>query len=175
VAKHSPVPKKTVPDTAGRPACGGRLTREALLAQVTELAQPLCDAQGLELVHVEFQRESGGRTLRLYLDKPGGIRLDDCVHVNRQLSDLLDVYLETEEPYHLEVSSPGPRRPLAKSQDFQRFQGRQVKVRLKEPRDGQKNFTGTLLGVEKGCIRLALADGTAALPLEAVAKAHLVN
>ena len=80
---------------------------------VRSLAEPLCDSEGLELVHVEFQRESGGRILRLYIDKPDGIKLDDCVGVSRQINDILDVNLEGLGPYSLEVTSPRPERPLA--------------------------------------------------------------
>ncbi len=90
-----------------------------LLPDIWRIAEPLCLSEGLELVHIEFQREQAGRTLRLFLDKPGGVTLDDCVNISRQLSDLLDVSLDEETPpYNLEVSSPGVPRPLGKISDL---------------------------------------------------------
>ena len=72
----------------------------------------------LELIQVEYQRESNGRILRLYVDKPDGIIIDDCIAVSRQMGDILDVHLEDVGPYSLEVTSPGLERPLARKQDF---------------------------------------------------------
>ena len=118
-----------------------------VVGQVWRLAEPLCLSEGLELVHIEFQREQGGRTLRLYLDKPGGITLDDCAAVSRQLGDILDATLETQAPYRLEVSSPGLKRPLGRLEDFRRYGGRRVKIRTRQAVEGRKNFTGTLAGV----------------------------
>jgi ribosome maturation factor RimP len=99
-----------------------------MVAKVWRLAEPLCLSEGLELVHVEYQREPAGRTLRIYLDKPGGVTLDDCVNISRQLSDLLDVGLETEAPYRMEVSSPGIQRPLGRLERFRTVQ--------RQPRQG---------------------------------------
>ena len=96
-------------------------TANPIVERVWQLAQPLCASEGVELVHVEYQREQGGRTLRLYLDKPGGVTLDDCAGISRHLGDLLDVSLETAASYRLEVSSPGSKRPLGRLEDFKRF------------------------------------------------------
>src|SRR6056297_1751517 len=82
-----------------------------VIAQTWALAEPLCAAEGMELIHVEYQREAGGRILRVYVEKPGGVSLDDCTAVSQQLSDILDIKLETEATYTLEVSSPGPSGP----------------------------------------------------------------
>ena len=87
---------------------------QEIIAQTKSLAQRLCEAEGMELVHVEFQREAGGRVLRLYIDQPGGVTLNDCVNISRQMGDLLDVNIENMGPYNLEVSSPGTDRPLSK-------------------------------------------------------------
>ena len=146
-----------------------------IAARVSKLAGPLCEAEGVELVHVEFQRERGGRILRVYIDRPGGIRLDDCVAVSRQLSDLLDVYLEHEVPYSLEVSSPGPDRPLSGKDDFIRFKGNQAKIRTLQPIDGRKNFKGILLGLTADRINLRVDDKSVEIPLNQVKKARLVN
>ncbi|MBW2488595.1 MAG: hypothetical protein JRE72_14325, partial [Deltaproteobacteria bacterium] len=91
----------------------GSKNEKALIRQIESLVEPLCDSEGLELVHIEYQREAGGRVLRLYIDRPAGVRIDDCVNVSRQLNDLLDVNLDDMGPYTLEVTSPGPERPLS--------------------------------------------------------------
>jgi len=145
------------------------------LDEVRDLAESLCESEGLELVHVEFQAEPGGRTLRLYIDKPGGISLDDCVAVSRQLSDLLDVTLEDIGPYNLEVSSPGPERPLGRIEDFSRFHGSKVKIRTARPIEGQKNFTGVLAGVEEGQVNLTTVEKTVAIPYELIQRARLAD
>ena len=146
-----------------------------LIETVTRLAEPVCGAEGLELVHVEYQREPGGLTLRLYLDKPGGVTLDDCVEASRQLTDILDVHLADAPPYHLEVSSPGLDRPLGKIADFVRFSGRRARIRVIEAVDGCKNFTGILAGVVDETIQLKLDKETIGLHRDNVQRARLVN
>jgi len=145
------------------------------ISMVGELAETLCDSLNLEFVHVEFQREPRGRILRVYIDKPGGAGLDDCVRVSRQLGDLLDVYLDAEVTYDLEVSTPGSERPLGKASDFDRFKGKIVKIRTRKPIDGQKNFTGKLLGITEGIVSLGKQDITVAIPHQEIAKARLVD
>ena len=139
------------------------------------LIEPLCEAEGIELVHAEYQRESGGRILRLYIDKPDGVTLDDCVDISRQAGDVLDVGFETDGSYHLEVSSPGVDRPLVKLADFDRFKGEQVKIRTARMLDGQKNFTGTLLGVSNEDVKVSLDNRVVAIPFKEIKKARLVG
>lgn len=148
---------------------------KAFADQVEQWAGPICEEQGIELVYVEYQPEAGGRTLRLYIDKPGGVKLDDCVSVSRQLGDLLDVKTDDDIAYNLEVSSPGPDRPIGKAADYDRFRTQQAKIRTTRAIDGQKNFTGVLLGLENDCVRLSKGDVTVAIPLELIKKAQLVN
>lgn len=155
------------------PVVGGR--DNPLVVQVWRLAEPLCLSEGLELVHVEFQREPGGRTLRLYLDKPGGVTLKDCETVSRQLSDILDIGLETDAPYRLEVSSPGLQRPLGKIDDFERFKGRRAKIRTARAMGGQKNFSGTIEGLHGGKIQLTLHDRSIAIAFADIVKAQLIT
>jgi ribosome maturation factor RimP len=124
---------------------------------------------------VEFQREQGGRTLRLYLDKPGGITLDDCTRISRQLGDLLDVKLEKAPPYRLEVSSPGLDRPLGRLSDFRNHIGQRVKIRTGESINGQKRFTGILEGVEGTDVRLHIHHQPLTIPFEAITKAQVVG
>jgi ribosome maturation factor RimP len=142
---------------------------------VTRLADPLCRAEGLELVYVEYQREPGGLTLRLYLDKPGGITLDDCVDISRQLEDMLDVHAQDMPPYRLEVSSPGTHRPVGKLADFERFKGQRVKIRLVTAVNGRKNVTGTLDGVDEQNVYLKVDDRRINFDFMDISKAHLIN
>lgn len=151
------------------------ITSEPVVAQVWKLATPLCRGEGMELLHVEFQREHGGRTLRLYLDKPGGITLDDCGNISRQLSDILDVSLETMPPYRLEISSPGAKRPLGKISDFDLFKGCRTKIRTALPINGRKNFTGVLEGVDGQNVQMTIDNKPITIAFTDIVKAHLIN
>ena len=149
--------------------------QERVLETAGKLAEPLCNAEGMELVFTEYQAEPGGRILRLYIDQPGGVTLDDCANISRQLGDLLDVSLETDEPYNLEVSSPGVNRPLGKLADFNRFKGQEAKIQVSEPIDSQKNFKGTLMGAEGSEITILTNDKTVAIRFDTITKARLIN
>lgn len=151
------------------------LTANPIVGTVWRLAEPLCRGEGMELVHVAYHREPAGRILRIYLDKPGGVTLDDCVNISRQLGDLLDVGLEMAAAYRLEVSSPGEQRPLGKIDDFDRFKGCRAKVRTGQPIGGRKNFTGTLEGVDGSNILLGLDNQTVSILFADIIKAHLIN
>jgi ribosome maturation factor RimP len=160
------------------PSAAIRLSRKRtaeITRQVWQLAEPVCAAQGLELIHVEFQSEARGRILRLYIDKAGGVTLNDCADLSRQLGDLLDVSLEKLGSYSLEVSSPGAERPLGRISDFDRFSGQTVKIRTFDPINDQKNFTGVLTGISQGLVTLSMGDSTVAIPYEDINKARLVN
>jgi len=115
-----------------------------LAGKIREVALPLCQDESLELVHVEVVPGDKEALVRVYIDKPGGITLDDCVHVSRQLGDLIDSQLERLGRYRLEVSSPGPNRPLSQKKDFHRFTGKRIKIETYEAIEGQKKFTGVL-------------------------------
>jgi ribosome maturation factor RimP len=155
--------------TAGQP----QTVTPDVVKKVIELIEPVCRFDGIELVHVEFQREPGGRILRLYIDKPGGVTLDDCVQVSRSLGDLLDVNLEDIGPYRLEVTSPGPHRPVSKKEDFERFKGRRVKLKTIRPRDGRRNFSGVLMGISDDNVMLSIDDQVVIIPFESILKANL--
>ncbi len=153
-----------------------------LTEQIADLVQPLLDDLGLELVDLEHKRESHGWTLRFFLDKEGGITLDDCADASREISSLLDVEDIIQTAYNLEVSSPGIERPLTKIEHFTRFIGEQVKIKTTLPMapiDGskpQKSFVGTLVGVEGDTIRLKLQGRAAAefdITLDQIEKANL--
>jgi len=112
--------------------------------EISGLLEPSVAALGFELVSVELVGSGNDRTLRVYIDHPDGITVDDCADVSRQVSAVLDVEDPISGTYVLEVSSPGLDRPLVKPADFERFAGSLVKVRTHEPVLGRKNFTGLL-------------------------------
>lgn len=153
----------------------GRANEQKVVRQIWSLAEPLCESEGLELIQVEYQRESAGRILRLYVDKPGGIQLDDCVGVSRQMSDILDVNLAAVGPYSLEVTSPGPERPLAKKQDFEKFKGNRAKIKIYQPLNGRKNFTGILLGIAGDEVSLQIDGQIITIAYADISKARLIE
>jgi len=150
-----------------------------VVTRVTELAAPLAAAIGLELAEVEYRQEGRQMVLRLYIERDGGVTLDDCAAVSRELAEILEVEDFIQGNYNLEVSSPGLNRPLKKPSDYERFTGKLVKIRTFEllPDDAgnmRKTFTGELLGLGGGIVRLKLNEGqTAGIPLGKVAKANL--
>jgi ribosome maturation factor RimP len=147
-----------------------------IINKVWDLAEPLCESEQIELVYVQYQREPGGRILRVYIDKPGGVDLNDCMHFSRQLSDILDIYLEIDTSYSLEVSSPGTNRPLGRLQDFERFKGNMAKIKSTRAIDGQKNFKGVLLGVVDENIKLQAENNkNVEIPFADIVKARLVD
>jgi ribosome maturation factor RimP len=172
---HNEVPRPPSPPESRNPQSATPSVEAHVLGVARPLAESLCDDLGLELVHLEYLRDRGGRIMRLYIDKPGGVSLEDCAQVSRELSDVLDVRLSELGAYHLEVSSPGPNRPLSRPGDFERFQGRRAKVRTRIPIDGRKNFSGTLAGLADGALRLNLGRATITIALDAISKAHLTD
>ena len=152
-----------------------RAKEQKVIQQVWSLAEPLCSSEGLELIQVEYQRESAGRILRLYVDKPDGIKLEDCVGVSRQMSDILDVNLPDVGPYSLEVTSPGPERPLAKKEDFDKFKGNRAKLKTYQPINGRKNFTGVLLGITGDEVSLQIDEQIITIGFTDISKARLIE
>jgi ribosome maturation factor RimP len=147
-----------------------------IINKVWDLAEPLCESEQIELVYVQYQREPVGRVLRVYIDKPGGVGLNDCMYFSRQLSDILDIYLEIDTSYSLEVSSPGTNRPLGRLQDFERFKGNMAKIKSTRAIDGQKNFKGVLLGVVDENIKLQAENNkNVEIPFADIVKARLVD
>lgn len=165
---------KTAPSAAADTATAVS-DQAQVVAAVWELAEPLCTVEGMELVHVEYQREVGGRVLRLYVDKPGGITLGDCSVLSSQLGDILDLKLETKDAYTLEVSSPGLDRPVSKLSDFEKFKGELAKIKIARPINGQKKFKGILSGIIESNIQLKTDKETVAIPYQDIIKARLVN
>jgi ribosome maturation factor RimP len=136
-----------------------------------KVVEPVVAGMGYELVDV--QASNGGRLLRLFIDKPGGVGLEDCAAVSRQLSRVFEV--EGIDYERLEVSSPGLDRPLRKGSDFARFAGRKAEVRMRTPdATGRRRFVGVLRAAEAGQVRLELDGQTVTLELGDVDRARLV-
>jgi ribosome maturation factor RimP len=112
--------------------------------QVSDLIEPIVNELGFQLVDVEYLTDLGRWVLRIYIDREGGITVDDCAKVSRELGDLIDIKNIIEHEYVLEVSSPGLNRPLKKEADFIRVIGKKIKVRTRMPSNGQRNFIGIL-------------------------------
>ena len=152
-----------------------------VVKKIEELVQPLLDELGCELVDLEYQREQRGWVLRFFLDKEGGINLDDCAMASREISSLMDVENIINTAYSLEVSSPGIERPLKKPQDFKRFSGQLVKIKTLDSIDpdvtgkNRKTFIGTLSGIEGDDVLLILKNknNAVAIPLSQIDKANL--
>ena len=119
------------------------MDNKKLVELITEMAEPIVKEHGLELVDVEYIREKDW-FLRIYINKPGGIDIDDCSVVSSKLTKVLDERDPIKEKYYLEVSSPGIDRPLKKDKDFQNNYGKMVDVQLFAPLDGKKEFVGVL-------------------------------
>ena len=147
---------------------------EFVIDKIEEFAEALLPSLGLELVEVQFRREGHGWVLRLFIDCEGGVSLDNCTEVSREVSRFLDVEDLIGHAYHLEVSSPGLERPLRSLADFQKFSGEKARIRLRENLDGQKVFIGTIGQIEHDTIGLELESGGSILfTVEQISKARL--
>lgn len=134
--------------------------REQYEQQTEELLKPIVIGFGFELVDVEYVKEVGTWYLRAYIDKPGGITVDDCEAVSRKFSDILDEKDYIEDAYIFEVSSPGLGRPLKKEKDFKRSLGEEVEVRTYRAIDKQKEFLGILKDYDKDTVTIEYEDGS---------------
>ncbi len=148
---------------------------EGVLGQIRGLAETLAQESGLELVDLEFRREGRGWVLRLFIDKPGGVSLDDCAAVSRELGDQIDVEDLIPSRYTLEVSSPGLDRPLKKEEDFLKQIGKTIQLSTSAPLDGQRFFMGKMMDYQKsGLLLLADKKKIWEIPVSLIAKARLV-
>jgi len=140
-----------------------------------ELLEPAVERQGCELVAVEMATVDGQSTLRVSIDKLGGVSVGDCGKVSRALSPVLDVEDPIESAYRLEVSSPGIDRPLQRLVDFVRFEGFRAKIKLDDEEAGRRNYKGVLQGADPSGAVLVEVDGVEhSLPLERIERARLV-
>ena len=147
---------------------------DATVARIWELAAPLAETQGLEIIDIELMREGSrtGRVLRLYLDKEGGPNMDNLSQVSRELSALLDVHDVVEGSYTLEVSSPGINRPLKRPEHFKSFIGKRVRVRTRELVQGRRSFLGPLLDVMSDKIALNQDGARVEIPFAIIEKSN---
>jgi len=133
--------------------------RDQVVSRIKEILIPALNSLGLELVEVEYRPESRGWVLRVYVDREGGVTVDDCRRVSEQVGDLLDVEDLIDHRYRLEVSSPGFDRPLVNEKDFVRFAGQRAQITTDEPIANQKNFQGRILGVSDHKILIEREEG----------------
>ena len=134
--------------------------KESYESRVEKHLLPLMEEQGFELVDVEYVKEAGTWYLRAYIDKEGGIAVDDCEVISRALSEWIDKEDFIDDSYILEVSSPGLGRPLKKEKDFVRSMGKDVDVRLYRQLNKQKEFTGALSAYDENTVTLTMEDGS---------------
>lgn len=134
--------------------------RESYEQKTEEILIPIVEEYGFELVDVEYVKEGGTWYLRSYIDKPGGISIDDCEAVSRRLSEVLDEKDYIEDSYIMEVSSPGLGRPLKKEKDFKRSLGEEVEIRTYRMIDKQKEFTGILKAYDADTVTVILDNET---------------
>ncbi len=142
--------------------------------EVSRIIEPILEEMNIELVDVEYVTERGRPVLRVYIDKYGGVTIDDCAAVSREIGDIIDINDTLSSRYVLEVSSPGLNRPLKKEKDFMRAVGKKVRLKTVSPVDGRRNFKGTLLSFEEGELLIELENGEARLSLADLEKANLV-
>lgn len=153
---------------------------KSITERVKELVSPLIIAEQLELVDVEFKREGHVQYLRIFIDKPGGVTIDDCQKMSRECELVLDIENIIRTQYILEVSSPGLNRPLKKKEDYFRFQGRLVKIKTYQALQGQKKFLGYLKEIDSeadtkvSLITLETREGERVqIPYDQIASARL--
>jgi len=145
----------------------------ALHERLVALTEPLLAQLGYELVELEFASGHGRGALRIFIDKPTGVGLDDCERVSREVSALLDVEDPIPQAYTLEVSSPGDDRVLRTRAHFERFVGARVKVELTAPREGRRRYTGTLESVDAAGVVLQVDQNRVNVPFGEIGKARL--
>jgi ribosome maturation factor RimP len=140
------------------------------------LGEKACDLFGLTLIEVEVNRGRGRSLVRYYIDREGGVTVDDCAHVSQAVGRYLDAQDPIDGPYTLEVSSPGLDRPLRKESDFQEFAGSDVKVKTEIPVDGQTSFSGRLVGIIGGSV-VVMGEGDTEyrIPLRTIKRARLAH
>ena len=157
------------------------MAAETVVEKVREIAGRVAADRGLEIFDIQFRREAPGMVLRIQIDRPGpaasaedSVSVDDCAHVSRDLSAILDVEDVVPTAYTLEVSSPGLDRPLRRPDDYRRFAGRLAKIVVSERVDGQGFFRGRLGGVDGGDVLIDGDDGkTHRVPIAVITRANL--
>ncbi|MGD8497511.1 MAG: ribosome maturation factor RimP [Chromatiales bacterium] len=143
-------------------------------SQFEGIVEPVVASLGFELWGLQYAAHRKGALLRVYIESEQGITLDDCAAVSDQLSAVLDVEDPIGVPYTLEVSSPGLDRLLFRAEQFARYVGERVKLRLGTPLDGRRRFEGRIADVDADAVTLELEDGQTELPFDAIEEARLI-
>lgn len=153
------------------------MSQHHVTAVTKELVHPILKEMNLELVDIEFKQEGSNWYLRVFIDKPEGVDIEECGQVSEQLSDQLDAKDPIEFPYFLEVASPGAERPLKTQEDFKKYVGEHVYIKLYEPIDQEKEFEGKLISFENDTatveIRIKTRKKQLEVPYGKIAKANL--
>ncbi|WP_049723463.1 ribosome maturation factor RimP [Gilvimarinus polysaccharolyticus] len=142
--------------------------------QLVAMFAPAVTALECELWGLEYVTSGPSKVLRVYIDKADGVALEDCEKVSRQLSSLMDVEDPIAGEYSLEVSSPGMDRPLYTLEQFQRYIGNVITVKLRVPFDGRRNFKGKMIGIEDGDVVVVVDNEEYLLPVDSIEKANIV-
>lgn len=152
------------------------MSRGGAIDALSDVAERVTQQRGLDLVDVELKKSRGGNLVRLYVEKDGGIGLDELQAVSEEVSAILDATDPLDSSYTLEVSSPGLDRPLRHEPDYRRFVGRLAKISSYEPVEGRRAWTGRLVGVTDGQVRLSLeSEGgvETKIPIEKISHGRL--
>jgi len=142
-------------------------------AQLEQLLEAEITSLNYEFIGCVLMQQNRNLLLRVYIDKPGGIKVEDCTKVTRHVSSILDVEDILKEHYVLEISSPGLERPLFKPAHYQQALGKRIKLKLQVPHNGRRNFTGVLQQADTDKIILLVDQETVELPYFAIEKAHI--
>jgi ribosome maturation factor RimP len=143
------------------------------LAEITPIVERKLAAIGFELYDIKYFRAGKRSMLRLFVDKPGGVTIDDCERVSHEISVVLDVEEFSNTPYNLEVSSPGLDRPLKTAKDYRRVVGQRVTINLQEPVEGKMVLTGVVLSSEDETVRLRTDETELQVPVASVQSGRL--
>jgi ribosome maturation factor RimP len=149
------------------------LDTKEIEAKAEKLIAPVLENMGYGLVACDFLQEGGRWILRLYIEKEGGVTIDDCVRASHGVEDLIAVEDIVPVGYSLEVSSPGINRPLRKRADFERYVGERIAVKTQEPIEGRKNFKGLLTNLRGDEIVMIIDGSEYSVPIDSIGKAHL--
>ena len=141
--------------------------------KVTQLALPVVEEEGCSLWDVEYVREAGSWYLRVFIDKEGGVGIDDCERISRRLDPILDEADPIPDSYVFEVGSAGAERELKRPRDFEQFMGAEVELKTYRSVDGSKSFVGTLAGYEDGAVTLLLGEKAMRFEKEQIALVRL--
>jgi len=145
-----------------------------LIGETWNLLEPVIAAQGMEILEIEYRRESVGWVLRIFLDSERGISVEDCAQISRMAGDLLDVADLIQVPYNLEVSSPGIDRPLRKIEHFQKYIGDIIEVRTISPIQNRRNFRGELKQASLEGVAIECEAGSYSIPMALIERARLL-